>query len=66
MPGCPHEGHTHHPWPSAGPLVICPGERTCGYCKGKDGKINHGKRGMHAWLETRLVCLLVLTQRPLV
>jgi hypothetical protein len=33
MPMCEH-GHDH-PWPFAGPLVICPGERQCGYCEWK-------------------------------
>lgn len=41
MPGCVH-GHKHNRWPSAGPLLICPGERTCGYCEGKDAKVDHG------------------------
>ncbi|KAK6395978.1 hypothetical protein LTR65_010087 [Meristemomyces frigidus] len=41
MPGCVHD-HKHSPWPSAGPLVICPGERTCGYCVGDDAKVDHG------------------------
>ncbi|KAK5136893.1 hypothetical protein LTR08_001815 [Meristemomyces frigidus] len=38
MPPCTHP----HPWPPAGPLTICPGERFCQYCVGAAAKTDHG------------------------
>ncbi|EMC95020.1 hypothetical protein BAUCODRAFT_25148 [Baudoinia panamericana UAMH 10762] len=48
MPSCTHK-HTRTPWPSTGPVVICPGERTCRYCTGAeertfDHKLAHNLR----------------------
>ncbi|KAI7369913.1 hypothetical protein KC354_g1612 [Hortaea werneckii] len=40
MPGCVYD-HTHNPWPTIGPLTICDGERTCGYCKGPEATIEY-------------------------
>ncbi|KAI6849220.1 hypothetical protein KC332_g1100 [Hortaea werneckii] len=38
MPGCVYN-HSHTSWPTIGPLTICDGERTCGYCKGPEATI---------------------------
>ncbi|KAI6813561.1 hypothetical protein KC332_g5270 [Hortaea werneckii] len=38
MPGCVYN-HPHVPWRIVGPLTICDGERTCGYCKGPEATI---------------------------
>ncbi|RMZ03849.1 hypothetical protein D0862_05511 [Hortaea werneckii] len=40
MPGCVYN-HSHSPWPTIGPLTICDGERTCGYCKGAEATIEY-------------------------
>ncbi|KAI6839992.1 hypothetical protein KC340_g2436 [Hortaea werneckii] len=40
MPGCVYN-HSHSPWPTIGPLTICDGERTCGYCKGPEVTIEY-------------------------
>lgn len=42
MPGCVYN-HSHSPWPTIGPLTICEGERTCGYCKGPEATIEYGE-----------------------
>ncbi|GAB1731533.1 hypothetical protein NU195Hw_g3000t1 [Hortaea werneckii] len=40
MPGCIFN-HLHSPWPTVGPLTICDGERTCGFCKGPGATIKY-------------------------
>ncbi|KAI6869243.1 hypothetical protein KC343_g6980 [Hortaea werneckii] len=40
MPGCIFN-HPHVPWPTVGPLTICDGERTCGFCKGPEATIKY-------------------------
>ncbi|KAI7199215.1 hypothetical protein KC343_g10825 [Hortaea werneckii] len=40
MPGCVYN-HPHVPWPTVGPLTICDGERTCGFCKGPEATIKY-------------------------
>ncbi|KAI6892288.1 hypothetical protein KC318_g200 [Hortaea werneckii] len=40
MPSCVYN-HSHSPWPTIGPLTICDGERTCGYCKGPEATIEY-------------------------
>ncbi|KAI7229247.1 hypothetical protein KC330_g7536 [Hortaea werneckii] len=40
MPGCVYN-HSHSTWPTIGPLTICDGERTCGYCKGPKATIEY-------------------------
>ena len=48
MPSCIHTTHAHPVWPDSGPLTVCSGERTCGYCPVRRTPANYVFKTAHA------------------